>query len=86
MGRQGNKPRGPQGKSHAEMALRSHYGLARKAGNAYNKNPTPRMKAAVEGIMESAKKHLRAINAERAKAYKKPLTLNELIEFIRESE
>lgn len=76
----------PRKKSPAEQALRSHYGLARKAGNAHNKNPSPRMKAAAEGIMESAKKHLRAINAERAKEYKKPLTLNELIEFIRESE
>ncbi len=77
---------GSNQKSHAEITLRSHYGLARKAGNAFNQSQNPKTKAAVEGIMESARKHLRAVNAERAKEYKKPLTLKELIEFIQDSE
>ena len=39
-------------KSHAEITLCLHYGLARKAGNAFNQSQNPKTKAAVEGIKE----------------------------------
>ncbi len=73
-------------KSPAAAALRDHYSLARRKANEYNRTGQLTTKLAVDGIMASAIKHLRALNAERAKHYQKPLTMKELIEIIRESE
>ena len=80
-GRQYPKPR----KSHAESVLQEHYRLAANAAKAHNEKQLPQTKAAVDGIMRSALKHLHTLNAERAKHKLKPLTLEEVIELVRNS-
>jgi hypothetical protein len=86
MGRQIKRESMSRGKGHNEQMLRSHYGLAKKAARSFNQNPNPKMEAAIKGILQSTHKYLREINKERALHYKKPLTMEELIEIIRESE
>ncbi|MBM3282565.1 MAG: hypothetical protein FJY86_04490 [Candidatus Diapherotrites archaeon] len=79
-------PHSSGGKGSALRELHSRYSLAKQIARTHNKSPTRERDTAIKGIIQSTHKFLREINEERAKHYKKPLTMNELIEIIRESE